>query len=261
MSFWYRGQVHHGDEISLPITAMSWQRGDGLFETIRVFDRTPHFLRRHLERLQSSLGRCGFPLLDIDSVSAAAMELAATGSQRKLERMRITRYRDGELIITLTPSLPISGAQNFAVSQYPMSNASLLSGNKATSYFEFMQQRSIAEQSGFSDVILTNTQNQITETSLANILIEVDGTLRTPTLKSGALPGITRALILEWSPQVIEVDTHIDDLSSITAAASISSVFGIVPINSIEGRVLAHSLMIAEVGKVFEERALMNPSY
>ena len=142
-----------------------------------------------------------------------------------------------------------------------MSNASLLSGNKATSYFEFMQQRSIAEQSGFSDVILTNTQNQITETSLANILIEVDGTLRTPTLKSGALPGITRALILEWSPQVIEVDTHIDDLSSITAAASISSVFGIVPINSIEGRVLAHSLMIAEVGKVFEERALMNPSY
>jgi branched-chain amino acid aminotransferase len=226
-----------------------------------VFNRTPYFLRRHLERLQGSLGRCGFPLLDFDSVYAAAMELARTGSESQLERMRITRYRDGELIITLTSSLPVSGAQNFALSKHPMSNESLLSGNKATSYFEFMQQRSIAEQSGFTDVILTNTRNQITETSLANILLEVDGTLRTPTLKSGALPGITRALILEWSPQVIELDTQIDDLSRITAAASISSVFGLVPIDSIDGRALSHSPLIGEVGDVFEERALMNPSY
>jgi branched-chain amino acid aminotransferase len=261
MSFWYRGQIQHSDEISLPISALAWQRGDGLFETLRVVDGTPYFLRRHLDRLQGSLQRCGFPSLDLDSVASAAIDLAASGSRQQLERMRITSYRDGELIITLTPSPSVVGAQNFMMSRNPMSNDSLLSGNKATSYFEFMQQRSLAEGAGFTDVILVNPHNIITETSLANILIEIDGSVRTPTLHSGALPGITRSLILEWSPEIVEMDTHADELASITAAASISSVFGVVPIASIENRTLIDSGNISNIAKVFEERALMNPSY
>ena len=261
MSFWYRGQIHHSNEISLPIDSMSWQRGDGIFETLRVVNGTSYFLRRHLDRLSTSLERCGFPSLDLEYVTNAAIDLAKNGTKAQLERMRITAYRDGELIMTLTASKPSVGLQHFMVSRAPVNSASLMRGNKAASYFEFMQQRAIAERSGFGDVILSNMNGVITETSLANLLLEIDGTLRTPTLESGALPGITRSLILEWSPEIIEIDTHIDELSKVTAAASVSSVFGVVPIESIEHRTLVRSANIAEVSKVFEERALMNPSY
>ncbi len=40
----------------------------------------------------------------------------------------------------------------------------------------------------------------------------LDGELRTPTLASGCLAGITRALILEWC-DAVEVDEPIDRVS------------------------------------------------
>lgn len=59
------------------------------------------------------------------------------------------------------------------------------------------------------DVILYNERGEITETTIANIVVRLDGELYTPSLKSGILPGTLRSELLkkgEISERVITTD-------------------------------------------------------
>jgi len=51
--------------------------------------------------------------------------------------------------------------------------------------------------SGCEEVVLRNSRNEITETTIANIVIGWDGELITPPLESGLLPGTFRQYLLE----------------------------------------------------------------
>ena len=45
-----------------------------------------------------------------------------------------------------------------------------------------------------------------------HVFVRVGDELVTPTLASGCLPGITRGLLLEWMPEIVERDVPIDAL-------------------------------------------------
>ena len=47
------------------------------------------------------------------------------------------------------------------------------------------------------DVLLVNDRGEITESTIANVAVRVDGRWRTPPLDAGLLPGIGRAVALE----------------------------------------------------------------
>ena len=53
-------------------------------------------------------------------------------------------------------------------------------------------------QQGASEAIFANLAGHLCEGTGSNVFYVVDGELRTPTLASGCLAGVTRALILEW---------------------------------------------------------------
>ena len=46
------------------------------------------------------------------------------------------------------------------------------------------------------DVVLWNERGEITETCIANLVVEIDGALFTPPLTAGLLPGTYRAVLL-----------------------------------------------------------------
>ena len=53
-------------------------------------------------------------------------------------------------------------------------------------------------EQGASEAIFANLAGHLCEGTGSNVFYVVDGELRTPTLASGCLAGVTRALILEW---------------------------------------------------------------
>jgi para-aminobenzoate synthetase/4-amino-4-deoxychorismate lyase len=47
------------------------------------------------------------------------------------------------------------------------------------------------------DVILVNSHNEITESTIANVAVRFDGRWWTPPLDAGCLPGVYRAVLLD----------------------------------------------------------------
>jgi para-aminobenzoate synthetase/4-amino-4-deoxychorismate lyase len=54
-----------------------------------------------------------------------------------------------------------------------------------------------AECPGFDDVILWTERGEATESTVANIVVEIDGALYTPPVSCGLLPGTWRAFMLD----------------------------------------------------------------
>jgi branched-chain amino acid aminotransferase len=55
-----------------------------------------------------------------------------------------------------------------------------------------------ARSRGATEAVFANLAGHLCEGTGSNVFYVVDGELRTPTLASGCLAGVTRALILEW---------------------------------------------------------------
>ncbi len=78
---------------------------------------------------------------------------------------------------------------------------------------------------GAPDVILWNRRGELTETCIANLVLELDGELVTPDHSSGLLPGTLREELLDRG-QVAERVLTLDDLRRATKVWTINSVRG-----------------------------------
>ena len=81
---------------------------------------------------------------------------------------------------------------------WPRNERGALAGLKTTSYAENVVALADAKRRGASEAVFANLAGHLCEGTGTNVFYVVDGELRTPTLASGCLAGVTRALILEW---------------------------------------------------------------
>jgi branched-chain amino acid aminotransferase len=92
---------------------------------------------------------------------------------------------------------------------WPRNERGALAGLKTTSYAENVIALARAAESGATEAVFANLAGHLCEGTGSNVFYVVDGELRTPTLDSGCLAGVTRALVLEWYGGV-EVDEPIE---------------------------------------------------
>ncbi len=81
---------------------------------------------------------------------------------------------------------------------WPRNERGAVAGLKTTSYAENVVALAEAKRRGATEAVLPNTQGHLCEGTGSNVFYVVDGDLRTPTLASGCLAGVTRDLVLEW---------------------------------------------------------------
>ena len=81
---------------------------------------------------------------------------------------------------------------------WPRNEHGALAGLKTTSYAENVVALARAAEHGASEALFANTAGDLCEGTGTNVFYVLDGELRTPTLVSGCLAGVTRALLLEW---------------------------------------------------------------
>ena len=118
---------------------------------------------------------------------------------------------------------------------------------KSLNYLDNILARRQAEQAGADEALLLNTAGHLAEASTANLFIVNDGTLQTPPISDGALPGITRSVVLELAAKLSipaeEISITADDLQRAEEAFLTNSIIEIRPLVEVEGQLLGNGGM------------------
>ena len=86
--------------------------------------------------------------------------------------------------------LPAERKIKLGISTVPVDSSDRFLFHKTTSRQIYL--RAMESCRGCDDVILSNERGEITESTIGNLVIEIDGRLLTPRLECGLLPGVFR---------------------------------------------------------------------
>lgn len=214
--------------------------GDGVFEAVKVVDGRPFALTRHLERLRTSAAGLGLPPVDLDLVRRGVAAVLAE-ERLALGRLRITvtggpaplgsgRGDAAPTVVVVAAPMPPAAAQvAVATVPWPRNERGALAGLKTTSYAENVVALAEAHRRGADEAVVANLAGHLCEGTGSNVFYVVDGELRTPTLGSGCLAGVTRALVLEWFGGR-EVDEPIDVVRGASEVFLVSTTRDVQPV-------------------------------
>ncbi|MGE0141146.1 MAG: aminotransferase class IV [Ilumatobacteraceae bacterium] len=219
--------------------------GDGAFEAIKVIDGRPFALTRHLNRLQRSLGALGIEL-DVEQARAATADLMATPQAAVSPSwLRITVTAGSApmgtggvgtrptMIGAVAPMAPWAPTTNVVVAPWVRNERGPTAGLKTISYADNVIAYRFAHEHGADEAIFANTKGDLCEGTGSNIVLAVDGALVTPTLESGCLAGVTRELLLEWLPELVERDVPVERLLDTPEAFLTSTSRNVHPIGRV----------------------------
>ncbi len=195
-----------------------------LLETLRHEPgRGVLFLPEHLERLGASADYFGFPW-DEAAVRAALEEAigAAEAGGRGPLRVRLTLGRSGDVEAHARPLPPDPpGPVRVVVDDEPVDPTDPLLFHKTTYRARYRQ--AAARHPGADDVLLVNPEGQVTEATVANVAVRLEGRWWTPPLSSGCLPGVYRRVLLEGG-RLAERPIAVADLARAEEMALVNSV-------------------------------------
>ncbi len=225
--------------------------GDGVFETLKVDNGQAFALSRHLRRLERSAAVLGLSLPSNDVIRMAVDEvlMANAATLRGQVRLRITvtgglgplgidrGHRGSTLIVAVMSSTQWPQSAEVVTVPWSRNERSAITGAKTISYAENIVAMSYARERGASEAIFANTQGNLCEGTGSNVFVVVDGVTMTPPLTSGCLAGITRELVLEWTP-ALERELPLDILQSAQEIFLTSSTRDVHPVTRVDDRVL-----------------------
>jgi branched-chain amino acid aminotransferase len=266
MRAWVNGHLLDDPQApALTISDHGFTVGDGVFESVKVVQGQPFALTRHLERLARSAAGLGLPAPTADAVRAGVAAVL-DGQEMPLGRLRIT-YTGGDapmgsgrgdapptLVVVADLMAPWGGPTAVVVVPWPRNERGALSGLKTTSYGENVVALAYAKERGASEALFANTAGNLCEGTGSNVFYVVDGELRTPTLASGCLAGISRELLLEWVG-AREVDEPAEVLARADEVFLVSTTRDVQAVRRVDGRDLeAPGPVTADCMRVWAER-------
>ena len=182
-------------------------------------------LGRHMKRLIQSADYFAFhaDVLDIrDQLERHAARLPKTP-----HRVRLVVSRAGAVEIVSSPQDIDAGFPAVALAASPVDPANPFLYHKTTNRSVYEQ--AIGARPGFEDVLLYNDRLEVTESTIANLVVEVDGALLTPPVSSGLLPGTLRAHLIDEG-KIRENVIGVRELSGARRCYLLNSVRGFHPV-------------------------------
>jgi branched-chain amino acid aminotransferase len=211
------GRIGDAREPLVPVFDHGFLYGEGVYETLRTYERVPFLFDRHMRRLRASAEMIALdvPLDDRQLLGRVEATMAALpGSGEAYIRILVTRGVGDlsyDLSATPTPSVVIivkpfvapaarTIEQGIAVAtvsvlrNHPSSVNPLIKSNNLLNNALAMQE---AIRKGAEEAVMRNYRGELAECSQSNLFIVRDGAALTPALDAGLLPGITRAFVIE----------------------------------------------------------------
>ena len=173
----------------------TWIPAFSLLETMLWTREEGYFLQgRHLERLEQSALYFGFKL-DLPAVRLALGQLAA-GFARTRQKVRLVVTKEGRVRLEAEAlSAPDPAPPRVMLASGPADSSDPFLYHKTTNRGLYEAARTACP--GYDDVLLFNEKGEVTESTIANLAVEIEGKLCTPPVQCGLLPGTLRAELLE----------------------------------------------------------------
>jgi branched-chain amino acid aminotransferase len=264
------GTIRSANEAVIPVYDHGFLYGEGVYETLRTYNRIPFLFDRHARRLRASADHLhlAVPFDDatlarhVDDTMAAAFSRAADAPDPASEayiRVLLTRGI-GELTYditaTPTPSLVIIvkpmepvpariGDEGIKISlvpilrNHPESVNPIIKSNNLLNNAMAMQE---AYRRGAEEALMCNYRGELSECSQSNFFMVREGVALTPKLNAGLLEGLTRGFLFEVGRDIgIEVrdaTLYPHDLATADEVFITSTTRELSPVVRIDDRVI-----------------------
>ena len=256
------GSIRPAAEAVVPVYDHGFLYGEGIYETLRTYNRVPFLYDRHMRRLRASAERLQLDVPFTDAqLSAWIDETVAAAGEMAESYIRILLTRGvGELnydpkstpkpsLIIIVKPLEEPPARVFnegirislvpILRNHPGSVNPLIKSNNLLNNALAMQE---AYRRGAEEGLMCNYRGELSECSQANFFMIRGGVALTPKSQSGLLEGITRAFLFDVGRDVgVEVRDETlfpKDLESADEAFITSTTRELSPVTKIDDRVL-----------------------
>jgi branched-chain amino acid aminotransferase len=275
-ALWVDGAIVRGELATISLFDRGARDGEGIFETLRIYDRHPFQWRRHLERLVLAAAELGFPvpphpahlrealgaLLDAQALRDAVARITVT---RGIPGGRPTRTGCWIELEPLGARL-WSGAHRGRASAIFSRRAfepGPLGRYKTTSRLAYHLAREEARAAGVDEAVLVSGAGEALEGAVSNLFAVIGGVVITPPLERGILPGLTRAFVLGACAGLgLPSREERLDRSRLAEAGEVfltNSVQQVVPLATLAGRALPARALGDRLGEAYRaavERAV-----
>ena len=256
------GVVTSGDRAVVPVFDHGFLYGDGVYETLRTYNRRPFLPDRHLARLRASAARLSIEVPPTNGELETRMRGTMRGVHPRGEvmlRILVTRGV-GDLgydpAVCRTPTIVIiarphreppdrvrrDGVRLVVASvlrNHPRSVDPVIKSNNLLNNVLAMQE---AVREGADEAILLNHRGELAECSQSNLFVVRDGAVLTPPLDAGLLEGVTRNLLFEVGADigvpVREAVLRESDLAAVDELFITSTTREVVPVVRVGGQVI-----------------------
>ena len=219
------GRIVDGEHVRLNVRDHGLLYGDGVFEGIRIYNGRVFRLADHLRRLALSAAYIGleFPY-SLERIGAIVEETAAAfGKREAYVRLLVTRGAGGLGVDPFSCEAPQVVCMVGGIAMYDPKDLQagidmvttsmrkpppdvLNPEIKSLNYLNSVMAKREARLRGAHEGLVLNLHGKVAEASAANVFAWIDGFLVTPPTIDGALPGITRATVIELAQELgIEV--------------------------------------------------------
>jgi branched-chain amino acid aminotransferase len=263
------GRIMPAHEAVVPVYDHGFVYGEGVYETLRTYNKVPFLFDRHVRRLRQSAGHIDLDVpFDvatlsgwIDDTVAAAARADGANSDEWYIRILLTRGV-GELSYdvkaTPAPSLVIivkpneepperMAREGIRISlvdilrNHPGSVNPIIKSNNLLNNALAMQ---AAYRRGGEEALMRNFRGELSECSQSNFFMVRDGIALTPKSAAGLLEGITRAFLFEVGREagvpVREEVLYPADLETADEAFITSTTREISPVTRIDDRAIGN---------------------
>jgi len=245
--------------MTIPPDDRGFTLGDGLFETVLASRGELVGLGAHLDRLTAGCAVLGLPAPDrakAGRLMRRALEDAGLAEARAAVRLTLTAGSGGRGLDRPPQPAPRMAA-TAAAAPRPEAPARLITATvrrndqspaarlKSLAYLDNVLARAEARAAAADEALMLNTRGELACAAAANLFWIEGGTVFTPALDCGVLPGITRGRVIEAARSlglaVAEVAERPDSLRSAEAIFLTNSLIGLRGVARMDDRGLEPS--------------------
>jgi branched-subunit amino acid aminotransferase/4-amino-4-deoxychorismate lyase len=251
---WLNGRIVSGAQARVPLTDRGLLYGDGLLDTLRIYEGHPFMLIQHLARLKRSARALGIPfrgdtafwqraitrLLDANRMDSGAVRLTLTRGTapglRPPPRPTPTAFLQ---LRAIDPALQRGQRRGVAVRVVPFDRGpAMLAEHKTLAYLPAVLAQRQARRHRAFDGLYSGPDGCVTEATTANLFVMHRGRLVTPA--RNILPGVARGLVLQLARDAgLEIDLQPISGAMLRGADEIfltASVVEVLPVRRVDGQ-------------------------
>lgn len=225
--------------------------GKGLFETIKVVDKRPIMLYKHLKRINKGLKE-----LNIDNYIKETDVLNYINNETEVNyALKIIATDKNTLIIKRKDNyigLNRNEGIELKISNIIRNSTSHMVYYKSLNYYDNIIEKKKATEEGYKEVIFLNEKGDISEGAVSNIFFIKDKKIFTPSLNSGILAGTMREYIIDHY-DVQEKNIDYRSLENYDSAFITNSLFGVQWIRKIDKIQFEKTELIYDIIKNIEK--------